>query len=290
MRIQEFAGIYMTVKGYEYSRPSSLVEKALSWGIAFLICATFVSFASAQEINLTCQGFEMEPYAEISFCLPSSVSVEVGNATEMNYSQGSVIAVPLSLNNSQAALHILYPCAVDGELNLSEVRDEVVAFDREMDLALYNVAPLNISGRPSLWGTIHNQTFAAYSPSMRTAALLIFEEGMPESTQQALLASMNIAVNETILPKMYCVPTSPPAPAIPSTSTAQYLSGDITDHGTLAEERLQRIGASKELLLEDMESTKERLLEAKGGLLGDMESTKERLAEAQEKLMGFGSV
>jgi len=245
---------------------------ALFYSVVLLICLSATLPVSADEVNLTCQGFEIGAYASISLCLPPFMVVEQGNVTEMNYTQGCAVIMPLDLNGSQAALHLLYPCNVQGDLNLSWVYMEISAFDPEMGLALYNTAPLNISDRPALWGMVRNQTFAAYSPSNRTAALLIFEEGTPDTTVNAVLSSMHIAVSQTVLPEMFCAPTWPPVPAIPSVDANQNLPGDITDHGPEAEARLERI-----------EATKERLLE-------DMESAKERLNLARERLEGFGNI
>lgn len=281
----------MTVKRYECFRPSSLAARTILLGFALLICATFISSASAQETNLFCQGFEMGPYAAVSFCLPSFIPLEAGILTEGNYSQGRAITMPFTLNGSLVAVSLLYPCASTGELDLSQVKAEMEAFDPEMQAALYSTASMNISGRPALLGMVGSQVFAAYSPSPGTAALLVFGEGMPESTVQAVLASTYILVNRTIWPVMYCAPAQPLLTiTIPDTSATQYQAGDVTNHGTEAEQRLQRIAESQEQLLEDTESARERLGEAKEGLLEDMESSAERLAETKETLMGFGSI
>jgi hypothetical protein len=287
MKIDQLTRIDMTIKKYECSRPSSLSEGAIILGFVLFICATFVPLASAQDTNLACRGFEMGPYASVSFCLPSSVPVDAGSVTEGNYSQGRALTLPFTLNGSLAVVSLLYPCATTGELNLSQVQAEVEAFDSERETALYSTTPMNISGRPSLLGMVGSQVFAAYSPSPGTAALLIFGEGMPESTVQTMLASAYILVNRANGPVMYCAPALP-ALAVPSTT--QYLTGYVTDQGPEAEQRLQRIAESQERLLEDTESARERLGESKEGLLEDMESSKERLAETKETLMGFGSI
>lgn len=239
----------------------------------FLLCLLTAMPATAEGMDLTCQSADTAGYANVSFCLPAGVSVSQEDLSEANYTEGREVKALLLFDMSQVHLHLLYPCVIGGEMQESDVKFQIEAFDPDIEAASYSDLPLSVNGQPAVWGQSGNWTFVAYQVADNALALVYFEEGLPEEILSSFLETLEIMVNQAVSPLWpgYCTGTSPEQkaePAVVHKNASSYSNSDIdyelhNSQGSNAEARMARFEATKERMMSEMEDTKERLEETK---------------------------
>ncbi len=203
--------------------------KMYSLAMPFKLLAIFLAClmtASGQGVGSFCQNVSAGDYANISFCLPSEALAHPGAVVEENYSQGRDVNTSMLLSGNNIRLRLLYPCRIEDKLGPSEIRAFINAFDPQIKQARYSSTPLNISGRRAVWGELKNRTFAAYQPSNKTIAIIIFDEGLPYAVISSFLNSLKIDINDSHPPQTYC---QPPNASPRRTSNATNLSNITTN-------------------------------------------------------------
>jgi hypothetical protein len=244
----------------------------------FLLCLLTAMPATAENMDLTCQSADMAGYANVSFCLPAGVSISQEDLAEANYTEGREVKALLLFDMSEVHLHLLYPCVISSEMQESDVKFQIEAFDPDIEAASYSDLPLSVNGQPAVWGQSGNWTFVAYQVADNTLALIYFEESLPEEILSSFLEALEIMVNQAVSPLWpgYCMQTSPEQkaePAVVYKNVSSYSNNDIdydlqNSQGPDAEARMARFEATKERMMSEMEDTKERLEETKEKLDG----------------------
>jgi hypothetical protein len=268
-------------------RKEATASRLLLGGV--LLCILIAMPASAESMDLTCRSVDMAGYANVSFCLPTGVSVSQEDLEEADYTGGREVRAVLLFDISEVHLHLLYPCVISGGMQESDVKSQVEAFDPDIETASYSDLPLSINGQPAVWGQVGDWTFVAYQVADNALALMYFEESLPEEIISSFLEALEINVNQVVSPLRpgYCTGMSPEQKAKPAViykNVSSYRNSDIdydlqNSQETNAEARMARFEATKERMMSEMEDTKERLGE-----------TQERLGETQEKLDGYGII
>lgn len=258
-------------------RQKEATESKLLLG-GFVLCILTAMPATAESMDMTCQTVDMAGYANVSFCLPTGVSVSQVDLAEANYSEGREVKTLLLFDMSEVDLHLLYPCAISAGMQESDIKSQIEAFDTKIEAEDYNTLPLSINGQTAVWGQAGNWTFVAYQPEYNALALMYLEDSMPEEIRSSFLEALEIMLNQAVSPLWpgYCTQTSQEQKAEPAViykNASSYSNNDIdynlqNSQGPEAEARMARFEATKERMMSEMEDTKERLEETKERLGG----------------------
>ena len=220
-----------------------------------LLCLLTCMPAASQAESITPFVADLNDYAELSFALPSEVTVEPESIFEANYTDGRYVRASLLLNESEVLLYLIYPCeAPETWLNAVGLKSLVDGFAPGLNQTVYSPSPLNISDIPALWGQLNNQILVAYQPSIQTFSLTLINENVSETVIEYLLGSLQITVNESSSPLWpgYCsgdeVTEAVPTQAVSETAQA----GQVEQAAQMASE------SNKEKVDEELASIKEQ--------------------------------
>jgi hypothetical protein len=236
----------------------------------FVLCLLATLPVASQADSLTPFSAPLKDYAEFRFNVPSDIAVEEDVLAEANYTGGREVKATIFVNGSRVSVHLLYPCQAPAALlDSASIKAAIDAYNPAMAQAVYNPAPLNVSGQSALWGQVSNQIFVLYQPSVQTVALVLIDDSLDENTMEYLLGSLQINIKEGSTPLWpgFCPDSSglteTNAPSQDATAKNAMATGsnmlENLKSGGMKSPAEPKVETGKERMSSDLQAAQERL-------------------------------
>ena len=175
-----------------------------------LIGVLLTASVGAGESGNICHNVDVGRYANLNFCLPSTVSVQAGTSTEGSFSLGRYAATTVLVGGKNVAVYLLYPCSAPStgltEQNVQTMVEALMPNMKSPGSTIYYTStnPVQISGQSAVWGSTNNngvmQTFAAYEPATNVVEAIFFDGSLSADVTTSFLQSLQSSLDLSATP------------------------------------------------------------------------------------------